>query len=258
VAALTRGLLLLRELTEAGSPLDLTALRQRTHIPKSTLVRLLSVLDNAGYVVRVDEAPNFWLGPSVMPPAEAYAKALDVSICTKAVLDALATSTGQTANIAVLDETDVVHLSVVEPDRPIRFRSATGSRDSAYCTGLGKVLLAFCELDELAEHLPPEPFPARTKRTIMTRRALLAELDQVRRAGYAFDEEEGDVGVCCLAVPLRQGAQVVAALSVTGPAGELALAAHASVLASLREAQLGLEREPQFLHALRTARRSFR
>ena len=217
VAALTRGLRVLRVLAEAGSPLPLTALEERAAIPKSTLVRLLSVLAEADYVVRVDETPSFWLGPSVMPLADSYSSALDVSAYAEEVLKQLAASSGQTANVAILDGHDVVHLCVVEPDRPIRFRSSTGSRDGAYRTGLGKALLAFAAPDRLSDHLPPEPFPALTKRTITTRRAMFIELEQVRRAGYAFDNEEGDVGVCCLAVPIRQGSEVVAAVSVAAP-----------------------------------------
>jgi DNA-binding IclR family transcriptional regulator len=258
VAALTRGLVILRVLSGAGSPLGLAALQEKTTIPKSTLVRLLSVLAGQDYVVRVDETPSFWLGPSVMPLAEAYASALDVTTTAGDILERLAASCGQTANVAILDGADVVHLCVVEPDRPIRFRSSTGSRDGAYRTGLGKVLLAFTALDELDEHLPAEPFPGLTRRTITKRRDLVTELEHVRRAGYAFDNEEGDTGVCCLAVPIRRGSDVVAALSVTGPTGEFAGPAREALLPSIREAALNLERRDQFQHALQIVRRSLR
>lgn len=258
VTALTRGLFILRALSESGSALGLAALQDRTNMPKSTLVRLLSVLAEAEYVVRVDEAPSYWLGPSVMPLAESYTAALDISACSRDVLEGLARTTGQTANIAILDGPDVVHLCVIEPDRPIRFRSSTGSRDGAYRTGLGKVLLAFTVDGDLDSHLPPEPYPATTKRTITKRRDLVAELDNIRRSGYAFDNEEGDVGVCCLAVPIRRGPDVVAALSVTGPAGEFAGPARERLLLPIREAALVLENSNQFHYALQFVRRSLR
>ena len=171
---------------------------------------------------------------------------------------------GQVGGVVVAQQVPVaaglaaeeVHLCVVEPSRPIRFRSATGSRDGAHQTGLGKVLLAFAEPDALSQHLPAEPYEARTGRTITSRRALLAELDRVRRAGYAFDDEEGDLGVRCLAVPIYRHPDVVAAVSVTGPAGELPVNAHAALLARLREAALALEKRSQFQDALQIARRS--
>jgi IclR family acetate operon transcriptional repressor len=258
VAALTRGLVILRVLSEAGSPLGLASLRERTTMPKSTLVRLLSVLTEAEYVVRVDETPSFWLGPSVMPLAESYASSLDISASAEEALGRLAAASGQTANVAILDGTDVVHLCVVEPDRPIRFRASTGSREAAYRTGLGKVLLAFTDTGQLDEHLLPEPYPAMTNRTITKRRDLVTELEHIRRAGFAFDNEEGDVGVCCLAVPIRRGSEVVAAISVTGPTGEFTTPARERLLAPMRQAALSLERTDQFYYALQIVRRSLR
>jgi IclR family acetate operon transcriptional repressor len=258
VAALTRGLLVLRALASNGSPMDLASLEEQTALPKSTLVRLLSVLRDSDYVLRVDDAPTFWLGPSIMPLANAYTSALDVSLVAKPVLERLAASSGQTTNIGILDGPDVVHLCVVEPNRPVRFRSASGSRDGAHQTGLGKLLLAFLGAEALAGHLPREPFPARTKRTITTRRALLAEVETIRRSGYAFDDEEGDAGVCCLAVPIRRGASVAAALSVAGPAGELSAVTHERYLALLRDIAAELENDVQFQHAVAIARRALR
>jgi IclR family acetate operon transcriptional repressor len=256
--ALARGLTILRALADADAPLGLAALQGRTTIPKSTLVRLLNVLAEGEYVVRVDETPSFWLGPAVMPLAESYASALDVSASARKVLERLAMSAGQTTNVAILDGADVVHLCVVEPDRPIRFRSSTGSREGAYHTGVGKVLLAFTDASELDGHLPTEPFPALTRRTITKRRDLVGELESIRRRGYSFDNEEGDFGVCCLAVPIRRGPDVVAALSVTGPAGELAGPAGQRLLPFIRQAAVSLEEEHQFHYALENVRRSLR
>lgn len=78
----------------------------------------------------------------------------------------------------------------------------------------------------------------------------------LRRAGCAFDDEEGDIGVRCLAAPIYRHPDVMAAISMTGPAGELPVNAHASLLASLREAATMLEKQSQFQHAPRIARRS--
>ncbi|HUB69394.1 MAG TPA: IclR family transcriptional regulator [Acidimicrobiales bacterium] len=256
VAALERGLGVLRALAHVGTPLGLGPLQQWTGLPKSTLTRLINVLVDHGYVIRVNESPNFWLGPAILPLADAYTRALDVSSCVRGVLEALAASTGQTSNLAILDEGEVLHLSVVEPDRPIRFRSSTGSRDSAYCTGLGKLLLAFVDEQALERHLPAEPYPARTARTITSRAALETELRRIRRLGYAFDNEEGDVGVCCLAVPMRQDGDVVAAISVTGPAGELGLASHDVLLGRLNEAGAALAADAAAQRALLVARRA--
>jgi DNA-binding IclR family transcriptional regulator len=246
VAALSRGLAVLTELAAAGTPATLATLSERTGVPKSTLVRLLSVMTELSYVTRVDDRPTFWLGPAVMPLGRAYAASLDITTVAKPVLADVAARTGQTANLGILDGTEVVHLCVVEPDRPIRFLAAPGSRDGTYHTGLGKLLLAYLDPAELAAHLPAEPYPARTRHTIRHRDQLTATLEQIRRDGYAFDDQEGDLGVRCLAVPVRVGDQVIAALSISGPAGELEPGAHPGLVRLLHAAAGSLAGSEQF------------
>lgn len=257
VAALARGLAVLTELAAMGAPATLVTLSERTHVPKSTLVRLLSVMTELNYVTRTDARPAFWLGPAVMPLGRAYAASLDITAVARPVLAGLAAESGQTANLGILDGTEIVHLCVVEPDRPIRFLAAPGSRDGTYHTGLGKLLLAYLDPADVPAHVPPEPYPARTSRTIRHHAGLAAALAEIRRAGYAFDDQEGDLGVRCLAVPVRVGGQVIAALSISGPTGELEPGAHPGFVALLHAAAAGLAESEQFrfllgeaLHAL--------
>jgi DNA-binding IclR family transcriptional regulator len=254
--ALERGLAILQDLASAGRPLTIAQAHARTGLPKSTLIRLLSVLQDDGYVTRVDEQPSYWLGPAVMRLADAYTDALDVSAYAMATLRALAEAAGQTANLGVIDGPEVVHLCVVEPDRALRFRAATGTRDGAYHTGLGKLLLAHVPPDELDAHLPEEPFPARTEATITRKADLRRQLATIRREGFAADIGEGDPGVGCLAVPLHVGDSVIAAVSVTGPVAEITGPSRKDLLTLLRTASDELAAEPQFSYALALARRS--
>jgi IclR family acetate operon transcriptional repressor len=121
---------------------------------------------------------------------------------------------------------------------------------------LGKVLLSFLDPSVLSEHLPSEPFSARTVRTITDQHTLLVELERVRSNGYAFDNEEGDVGVCCLAVPVRRDDEILAALSLAGPAGELSLSSHATYLELLKGAAELLGNDPRFRDAVVLAYRA--
>lgn len=247
---LLRGLRVMEELAAAGAPSTLVDLHRNTSLPKSTLVRLLSVLDAAGYVSRTGQA--YWLGPAVLPLAEAYTDALDVSTTAEPTLRALAAQTGQTANLGILDGAEVVHLCVVEPDRQLRFRSTAGARDNAHSTGLGKLLLAHLDAEALPRHLPAEPFPAPTKRTVTTREALERQFPTVRRQRYALDAGEGDLGVHCLAVPLPHGTQTVAAISLSGAAGEID-ASRKLFLEALWQASDALASDARFQRALRLA-----
>jgi DNA-binding IclR family transcriptional regulator len=246
VAALARGLTVLTELASLGAPATLAVLSERTKVPKSTLVRLLSVMTGLNYVTRTDTRPAFWLGPAVMPLGRAYAASLDITAVAKQALSGVAAESGQTANLGILDGTEVVHLCVVEPDRPIRFLAAPGSRDGTYHTGLGKLLLAYLDPAEVRSHLPAEPFPARTSHTIRHLDDLAARLADIRQAGYAFDDQEGDLGVRCLAVPVRVDGLVIAALSISGPAGELEPGTHPAFVRLLQAAAASLAESEQF------------
>ena len=232
--ALARGLTLLELLARGRQPMTLTEIHRRTKMPKSTLVRLLAVLTEAEFAVRVDERPAFRLGHKVLGLSTAYVSSLDVSDTAGPYLDELARRTGHTANLGALDGDQVLHLAVREPDRPLRFTAMAGSRDSTYCTGLGKMLLAGLPADELGAHLPDEPFPRRTDATITGREQLTKELRRIQRRGYAVDDNEWSNGVRCLAVPLDVDGHYLAALSIAGPAAEFPADRHADHVETLR------------------------
>ncbi len=218
--ALTRGLVLLDLLASVPPPMTLTGMHEHTGLPKSTLVRLLAALTEMRFVVRVDERPAYRLGHKVMALADAYVSSLDLSAAAGSYLDDLSRETQQTSNLGLLDGREVVHVCVRQPDRPLRFETSPGARDSTHCTGLGKMLLAGVAAEQLAAHLPAEPFVARTDRTITTLDEMAKEVKRTQRRGHAIDDNEHSLGLKCIAVPLSVGGQQVAALSVSGPTGE--------------------------------------
>ena len=250
--ALARGLALLEVLAAESQPLTLKDLSNSTALPKSTLVRLLAVLSEMEYVVRLDERPSYRLGHKVHRLASSYLSTLDLTVVARAYLRPLAERTGQTANLGVLDGDQVLRLCVVEPDRPLRFTTALGSRAHAYCTALGKALLA--DLPDAA--LPAEPFPAFTARTITSVDDLHRDLRRTARRGYALDEGEHSFGLRCVAVPVRVDGRCLAALSVSGPAGEFTSARQHEYVALLDEAAKIMPDDPDFTTALRIVHRS--
>jgi DNA-binding IclR family transcriptional regulator len=257
-AALARGLALLEMLAAKPEPLTLGDFSDATALPKSTLVRLLAVLSEMEYVVRVDDRPAFRLGHKVQRLASAYVSTLDLSVVAESYLGPVARRTGQTANLGVLDGNQVLHICVAEPDRPLRFTTALGARDHTYCTGLGKVLLAELPDEQLADRLPAEPFPAFTDSTITTLAELRRDLRRVGRRGYALDDSERNVGLRCVAVGVRVGADCLAAVSVSGPAGEFTAAKQREFVATLDEVAKAMADDADFTAALRIVHRSLR
>lgn len=249
--ALARGLALLEMLADGPQPLTLMEFYERTGLPKSTLIRLLAVLAEMDFVVRVDERPAFRLGHKVQVLSTAYVAELDVSMVAGPYLRELAQTSGQTANLGLLDRDQVLHVCVEEPDRPIRFTAAAGTRDATYCTALGKMLLAGIAPQRVRDHVPASPFPRRTDRTITSLAELKRELLRTAEQGYAFDNNEGSVGLRCLAVPITVAGEQLAAVSVSGPAGEVAPDRLRPYLDQLQSAAAALAGDADVVAALR-------
>jgi DNA-binding IclR family transcriptional regulator len=256
--ALARGLALLEMLAAASEPLTLGDFSDATALPKSTLVRLLAVLTEMEYVVRIDERPSYRLGHKVHRLASSYVSTLDLTVVAREYLKPVAAGTGQTANLGVLDGDQVLHIGVAEPDRPLRFTTALGSRDHTYCTGLGKVLLSGLTEEQVARTVPAEPFTAFTEHTITSVDDLHRDLRRTTRRGYALDDNERSSGLRCVAVPVRVGGECLAALSVSGPAGEFGTAKQHEYVAALDEVAGKMAADPDFTTALRIVHRSLR
>ena len=258
VHALARGLALLEQMAIRPEPPTLGDFSEQTALPKSTLVRLLSVLCELEYAVRVDDRPSYRLGHKVQRLATAYVSSLDLSVVAGKYLRPVSDRTGQTANLGVLDGAQVLYVCVAEPDRPVRFMAPPGTRDHTYCTGLGKVLLSHIEPELLRAGTPDEPFPAFTDQTITTLDGLSEELRSTRERGWALDDNERSTGLRCVAVPLLIGGECLAAISASGPSGEFTDERCEEYVGELQAAAGGLTADPDFDAALRIVHRSLR
>lgn len=252
---LLRALEVLRTLGTADSPQSLAALSNQLSIPKPTLIRLLAVLEEQNFVYREGVPPVFTVGHAVLPISEAYRRQANTAEIASSSLRELADLTGFTANIGVLEGPWVLHICVEEPDRPIRFRSSSGSLDYTYCTGLGKMLLSRLRPENTDKHLPGEPYEAFTANTIATRSALLAELETIRSRGYSLDQEERDIGVTCMAVPIITASGLNVALSVAGSTGEFPAEKSQELLPLLRRTAHTLSTNGRFVASVIAQRR---
>ena len=250
--ALARGLKILNALAESESATqNLGQLREVVDLPKSSLIRILAVLEEYEFIRRVSEdGSDRAVGPAVVRLAEAYLASANAGALLQPYVRELSDSLGQTANAAILDGTFVLHLCVEEPVRALRYRSNV-LRDHAHSTGLGKALLAWLDPAEVESHLPEEPFPARTTRTIITREAFLEEIAAVRDRGFALDDEESDLGVRCVSVPILRDGTSIAAISISGAKGELSDDSLSSVAKQLSNAADQIAHDMSVVRALR-------
>jgi DNA-binding IclR family transcriptional regulator len=246
VRALHRGLLILTLFSPARPKLDLAEVSERLGIPKPTALRLLECLRDEGFLTWDQPTGLYSLGLRAFEVGSVYLATLPIEQVAVPFLRRLSEETNLTANLGVLDRFEVVHIAIVEPERPLRYHTRVGTRDRLHSTGLGKVLLAQFDEEALDELVRAVGLPAHTPATITDRATLDAELAAVRRLGYAEDQEETIAGLRCLAAPVRAANNaVVAAVSISGPAADFTRDARHGLLTALRRgasaisAQLG-------------------
>jgi DNA-binding IclR family transcriptional regulator len=197
--------------------LSLAELAARTGIPRATAFRLLSTLEQAGFLAKDHGA--YQLGIKCFVLGNIVAGGLDLRETAHPHLVALRDATRETTQIAILDHWQVVYLERVLSPHPVVFmRARAGAILPAYCTGLGKSLLAYSPAAEVEAWAATQKFPALTPRTITSAKRLLKDLAGIRERGYGLDEEEREKGVTCVAAPIfNHTGDVVAAISVAGP-----------------------------------------
>lgn len=220
VRALQRGLAILQTFSEGEPTKSLAEISRCLAIPKATTLRLLECLRHETWLTYDADRGRYALGMAALEIGSAYLAASRIEQRAMPFLRRLAELTNQTANLGILNDNQVVHVAVVEPDRPLRYHGSVGARDLAHCTGLGKVLAAY--LDEpMLRILLSAGLPRRTPTTITDPDAFRKELHRIRAAGFAEDLEEGAPGLRCLAAPvLDADGRAVAAMSISGPAAE--------------------------------------
>jgi IclR family transcriptional regulator, KDG regulon repressor len=217
VSAVAKALQLLSALSVRDRQASLAELAARTGIPRATAFRLLATLEAEGFVVK--EGGEYRPGFKCFIVGNVAAAGLDLRKEARAQLLALRDDTGETAQVAILESWQVVYLERVLSRQAVGYMtSRAGAILPAYCTGLGKALLAYRPEHEVVAWASSQTFKALTPNTITSVDRLLEDLQTIRDRGYAIDEQEREVGVRCIAAPIRDHeGDVVAAVSVAGP-----------------------------------------
>jgi DNA-binding IclR family transcriptional regulator len=184
---------------------------------KSTTFRLLDALRRHGLVALDESSGRYRLGLRLFELGMAAVSRLDVSQCAPPYLEALVADTGESASLGIFEDPEVVHILRVESAHPLRLPSMAGRRSPAYCTGIGKAILAHLEPERLEAYLASVTLHARTPKTITDKDQLRDDLRKVRARGWSMDDEEIFPGLRCVAAPIFgfEG-RVVAGISVAG------------------------------------------
>lgn len=215
VQSVDRALELLEALAAAEVSLGVGELARALDLPQGTTHRLLRSLEQRGYVHQ-DATRKYSIGTAALRIGDAAQRSLARG--AKPYLAELVEASGESANLAVLEGHDVVYVAQSPSPHSLRMFTEVGRRVSPHATAVGKVMLAAMPRDRALAVLRRTGLPRHTEHTITELDEFLAELDLARERGWAVDEGEQELGVRCLAVPVRQRGQVVAAVSLSGPA----------------------------------------
>ncbi len=199
-----------------GRPVRFSDLLDRSPYPKATLYRLLQTLTQQRMLRFDPERQTYAPGLRLVRLAHTAWLQTSLGQVARPHLDALSDKIGETVHLAQLDGGQVLYIDKRNASRPVQMFSEAGKVGPAYCTGVGKAMLAHLPTEEAEQQMQQQSFYRHTPHTITDIDALRDELRVVREQGFAFDREEHEPGIICIAVPiLTRAGQVLGGLSVT-------------------------------------------
>lgn len=217
-SGLTRGLMVLSAIADSKVPMRFADLQATLELPKATLHRILGSLLQNG-MVRLDESNQAYLvSYRLLELANMAWRQSDVrEFAYSSMLD-LAELTNESVQLAVLVDTNAVYLSQVESQQSVRYTVSVGDKSPVYCSGVGKALLAALPETKRSDLVEAIEFKRYTQQTITSPLLLLNQLREIQKIGYAFDTEEHQHGIRCVAAAILDSTGMpVAAISVTAP-----------------------------------------
>jgi len=213
MTSLARGLAVVKAFSDQRRAMTIAQLSHKTGIPRAAVRRCLYTLKQLGYADA--EANNFYLKPKILSLGYSYLSSTPLTIAAQPSLNELSRTLNESCSLAVLENDEVLFISRSQTSRVLSVALSAGSRLPAYCTALGRVLLAGLPEAELDAYFARVKLIAYTDRTVVSESQLREILADVRRRGYAIVEEELEIGLRSIAVPVRGASgSTMAALNV--------------------------------------------
>lgn len=229
-----------------GRPVRFAELLDGSPFPKATLYRFLQTLVHQGMLSHDPATGAYALGVRLVRLAHAAWAQSSLAPIARPHIDRLSAAVGETVHLAQLDGGQVLYVDKRNARQPVPMFSQAGRVGPGYCTGVGKAMLAHLPADARARAISQQAFHRYTPATITDPAALAAELDRVRARGHAFDAEEHEPGIICVAVPiLSRVGTVLGALSVTGTTARTSLDALAGLVPVIRATAADIAHEAE-------------
>lgn len=233
VPSIERAITVLEFLAQSRRGFSVSEMSRRLGIPKSSTHLILTTLERRGFLQKNTQTGRYCFGLQLVSLSRSALENLDLREEAKPFLQSLMQRTGLTVHLAVLERNEAVIIEKVEAPGLLKLATWIGRRLDVNCTGVGKALIAFLPEDEFDRLVRAKSFARHNDRTIISIGAMKRELARVRQLGFAFDDEEDEIGLRCVGAPIFDATQkTVAAVSVAGTTHQIPVE-RVSALASI-------------------------
>ena len=239
--SLGKALQIMEFLADESEPARLNDIAEALDIPASTVLRFLNALMDSGYVRKDRDSSRYLMTLKIADIGRKVHAKFSVRRTLYPYLKEIGARLGESTSLCIEEGGKVVYIDVIEgPAKTLQTLQRIGKVAPMYCTGTGKILLLDHSPEEIDAYLARQELVAYTDKTITDIPSLRIELDRVRERGYAFDAEECEVGVRCIAVPIRDfSGRTIASMSISAPVSRLDETRQERAIATLLEVSRG-------------------
>ena len=217
IQSVDRALSILELFTSQKTEWGVSEIARALSLNKSTAFGLITTLEYRKYLEKKDDGAKYRLGLRVLDLSSVRLSGFEFIDSAHPVLKDVMTKVGETVHLAIYDNGEVIYVDKIEASNTLKISSFIGKRNPCYCTGVGKCLLAFQKEVEIDRVLQFEMIPY-TQKTVTNSQGLKSLLAQIRKEKIAFDDEEFENGLVCIAVPIfDRFNEVCAAISISSP-----------------------------------------
>jgi len=237
MTSLARGLIVIQAFTQQNPQMTISQLSIRTGLSRAAVRRCLYTLTKIGFA-GAEDGSRYSLRPRMLTLSQTYTASNTLSSAAQPILERMSAQLRESFSVATLDGEDIVYVARSVVNRVMAVDLHIGSRLPAYCTSMGRILLAYLQPDQLESYLSRVVLTPHTTRTVTSIERLRLMLRTIRRNGYAICDQEYEVGLRSIAVPvLAPNGRAVATLNLSGNAPRIST----------------LEMQTRFLPQLRSA-----
>lgn len=225
IKSIDKALKIIDILGDSEGPSSVSEIARIIKADKSSVYRILQTLRQRGFVEQIEDSKEYALGVKILTLGSKLLSKMKLVPILRPFLQSLVDKTGETGHLAVLRDSRVVYIDRIECGEVLTVGSAVGNAEPIYSSATGKAILSFLEpelLGKVIESIESEGYSRFTDHTVISTQNLMVELENIKKNGFAVDNEERYRGVVCIAAPIKDYKdKVVTSLGISGPVSRM-------------------------------------